>query len=926
MAILQLVKLKESELKIVPTVDGQVLYCTDTRKVFYDNEDELRKEITNDCLIFKTESERLDFSNPLVNKITIVLSTEKLYQFDGIKWLPLITLNDLVKITTTLKEYVPGILIKDNKLLAPRTAAQFITMNNGSNLINAIDENRKLHVAKNRAIYVQATEDRQKIFVIPYPIQDFDLVGNYMTVLVKGQICDPSLYTVNGDYLLFNSSVNDIKKNEKILFIFYYSEILDINKNVVLDRCNYMDKSITTEKLSDDIRINANNIVENTERIFFTNEEKEKLHNIEENATHYVHPATHPATMITQDSNHRFVTDGDKQNWNGKANATDVYTKAETDARIQHVIGSAPEALDTLKEIANALGNDENFSATITTELGKKATKEEFNELKDVVDTKTDKNDYIRNGIYTTPNVVQKTDGTYYAIQIADTSFREYIDGMLVNIKIEESNTKGPAKLSINGLANKPIITQEGYELVPEELVRHSIYSLRFNGTNGNFILQGKGGVKVLDTAQESYIVDESDQIIRGELVDIHDNKVRKTVPKSKTISFYETKNPTYYSEGKIRVLSIPNFDKFILLWIENSILKAQLIEITNGYVDIETATINNPTVINSNCTDFEAERVGNKFILTYSTHSNVVNMVSMYLDSDNSLRVGLAKIIDENELVVNLKLIPINNTDAIISWEHGVITKALLVRLDNNDLNIIFTRDNLEYRLDSHVVVNPTQIVFAYSENEKISAWVMVVTRNDFSATGKVDLVANRNVSFTDPTLTFLGGGKILSMWTNTTQTELYKQFIEVDFRGGINAQEPKTYMNDVYKIKSNVYPVQHSIGDDFYLSASPYYGDIPSITDEGKNCLKLCITKINKDADLYKTVDVHTTYIGKNVKNITSDFITNNKMIIAFNAKNDETDKSHIFFAVTETRKTPEGVAISNGDPKGLINVLKW
>lgn len=43
------------------------------------------------------------------------------------------------------------------------------------------------------------------------------------------------------------------------------------------------------------------------------------------------------------------------------------------DARIEAVIGAAPEALDTLKEIATALGNDPNFAATMTTELGKKA-------------------------------------------------------------------------------------------------------------------------------------------------------------------------------------------------------------------------------------------------------------------------------------------------------------------------------------------------------------------------------------------------------------------------------------------------------------------------------------------------------------------------------------------------------------------------
>ena len=35
----------------------------------------------------------------------------------------------------------------------------------------------------------------------------------------------------------------------------------------------------------------------------------------------YTHPATHPATMITEDATHRFATDTEKGTWNGKQNA-----------------------------------------------------------------------------------------------------------------------------------------------------------------------------------------------------------------------------------------------------------------------------------------------------------------------------------------------------------------------------------------------------------------------------------------------------------------------------------------------------------------------------------------------------------------------------------------------------------------------------
>lgn len=71
-----------------------------------------------------------------------------------------------------------------------------------------------------------------------------------------------------------------------------------------------------------------------------------------------------------------------------KANTEDVnkelanrYTKSQTYSRqevldkIKELIGAAPDTLDTFKEIADALGNDPDFAATITAKLGTKVDK-----------------------------------------------------------------------------------------------------------------------------------------------------------------------------------------------------------------------------------------------------------------------------------------------------------------------------------------------------------------------------------------------------------------------------------------------------------------------------------------------------------------------------------------------------------------------
>lgn len=50
-------------------------------------------------------------------------------------------------------------------------------------------------------------------------------------------------------------------------------------------------------------------------------------------------------------------------------------TDIEVDNRIKALIGAAPDALDTLVEIAKALDNDPNFAATITNALSNKVDK-----------------------------------------------------------------------------------------------------------------------------------------------------------------------------------------------------------------------------------------------------------------------------------------------------------------------------------------------------------------------------------------------------------------------------------------------------------------------------------------------------------------------------------------------------------------------
>ena len=61
---------------------------------------------------------------------------------------------------------------------------------------------------------------------------------------------------------------------------------------------------------------------------YMTPELKKKLDGIATGANNYIHPSSHPATMITQDATHRFVSDTEKNTWNGKASTAVVSTSA----------------------------------------------------------------------------------------------------------------------------------------------------------------------------------------------------------------------------------------------------------------------------------------------------------------------------------------------------------------------------------------------------------------------------------------------------------------------------------------------------------------------------------------------------------------------------------------------------------------------
>ena len=107
----------------------------------------------------------------------------------------------------------------------------------------------------------------------------------------------------------------------------------------------------------------------------------------------YTHPTTHPASMITGLStvatsgkyndliNKPTIPTKTSQLTNDSGYLTEhqsldgLATESYVDTSITNIVNSAPETLDTLNELATALGNDPNFATTVSTQIGNKVDK-----------------------------------------------------------------------------------------------------------------------------------------------------------------------------------------------------------------------------------------------------------------------------------------------------------------------------------------------------------------------------------------------------------------------------------------------------------------------------------------------------------------------------------------------------------------------
>ena len=115
-------------------------------------------------------------------------------------------------------------------------------------------------------------------------------------------------------------------------------------------------------------------------------------------------------------------------------NTTQVATTEFVQGEINGLVSSAPEALDTLKELADALGDDPNFATTMTTELAKKVDKTSA--------------DYIKSASVSGKTLtLTKGDNTDVTFTEVDT---QYTNGNGLNLSSGEFSVKPSTNVTVD--------------------------------------------------------------------------------------------------------------------------------------------------------------------------------------------------------------------------------------------------------------------------------------------------------------------------------------------------------------------------------------------------------------------------------------------------------------------------------------------
>lgn len=274
-------KLPENEINTQKVINGQVIYDTTNRIVYFDNVDGTRM-IASGIKPLKSDFERDKFTDPEPDKVYLVLSTCKIYKYAG-EWVELKEPYEIIETIFNPTILLPIVMNENGVDVAPATIASNVFTDEGSTvesllaqILYSINNDSIRNKLKTETSTVKLFAGQDRILPI-YPREKFLENGNIFIFYINDKPISNLNFSMDGDYVQLHDF--EVEPDSIATFVFFYTEsnfIADkkINGSLITP---YSIPTSRLQSVSDKIDLNNGNYLASSKAIYNLTQQVDSL-------------------------------------------------------------------------------------------------------------------------------------------------------------------------------------------------------------------------------------------------------------------------------------------------------------------------------------------------------------------------------------------------------------------------------------------------------------------------------------------------------------------------------------------------------------------------------------------------------------------------------------------------------------------------
>ena len=233
--MIKVIKTNAAMLKEFPILKDTLLYTIDTKETYFDLNNTERMQIKTG-IQYRDENQIFATINPSPNKIFISKKTNKIYRRSDKRFEEITNRSQLVDLLISVKEMKPVVLTEMGTNIAPRTLMSQVFGEDGRTLeeiIKARGLDRYTFIFR-KYVTLEAEQDHQKVFDIPFPIEGYDIKKFPIDVIFgNNEWVTPDNFAISKEQMVFGDVfAARILKGNLITLIFYYTESIPFGEHI----------------------------------------------------------------------------------------------------------------------------------------------------------------------------------------------------------------------------------------------------------------------------------------------------------------------------------------------------------------------------------------------------------------------------------------------------------------------------------------------------------------------------------------------------------------------------------------------------------------------------------------------------------------------------------------------------------------------